>query len=415
MSSLYLAGSAFNLFGRGTVSSNISLATPSSVAYAYDKDPSTPVLWSSAATDTYLRVEANALTNPGFETSTLSGWTAGSTGTGTSAETTTAGEFRSGSKALELTGTDTSNYGSRYQDITVNAGEYRRSTFYMRAIGAGTGKLFLKNLKTGNYYNGQSSVWASSRVYAATYSSTAAFPGTQTVLTYQMESFDACRSDTVSLRWELACESGDVCFDDVADFPGVNFASIHGHNLGPITPLVQSADSSLVFSTQYTMTVKRPAFFYAHPTTIAYAENWQILLSGTTHEAAYIGEAVIGQYQTSATSPKWGIPRTRTFPGARARSQTGRSHIYNYCTDPPEDLGMSFSARTDTAAKELADSLWLRSGQGLNPTIIVPIDSEDRVYYGRLLDPHMEDRPFQGVYDTTSLVLMGDPFPTIGL
>ena len=412
MSFLHLEGALFNLYSRGTVSSNATPASPSSLTYAGDGDPSRPVLFSGAATDADLRVFCNALTNPGFETSTLSGWTSGDTGTGTSAQTTTAGEFRSGSKALELTGTDTSNYGSRYQEITVNAGEYRRATFYMRAIWSGTGKLYLRNRATGNYYNGQSSVWGASRTYAATYSSTAAFPGTQTIVTYQMESFDACRSDTVSLQWELACESGNVCFDDCTDVPGVSFASIHGHNYdGTVSPLVESSDDGSSWTTRATMTIKRPAFYFALPSML-YAEHWRIKLSGTSYRASYTGEAVLGQYQTSATSPQWGIPKTRSFPGVRTRSPGARHHVYNFATDPPQDIEAVFSPRTASAAAEI-ENIWLRSAQGQNPTIFVPIDTESDIYYGRLIEPITVQRPFSGVYETT-LRLMGDPFPTIG-
>ena len=73
---------------------------------------------------------------------------------------------------------------------------------------------------------------------------------------------------------------------------------------------------------------------------------------------------------------------------------------------------MTFSARTAAAARELSDSLWLRSGQGLYPAVIVPIDTETDVYYGRLTAPHEQARPFQGVYNC-DLALVGDPFPVV--
>jgi len=160
------------------------------------------------------------------------------------------------------------------------------------------------------------------------------------------------------------------------------------------------------------MTVKRPAF---HSTfSIIYAEYWRILLSGTNHEAPYTGEAVLGQYSTSTTAPMWGLPKTRNTPGLRARGPSGRPHVYSYATDPPQDIDLTFSARTAAAALQLADDLWLRSGQGLYPVILVPIDTEADVYYGRFMDPVTVERPFQGIYQTT-LSLVGDPFPSVGL
>ena len=418
MSFLYLTGSKMNAFGRGTVLVSPAEASVALKTNLYDNDPSSPMIAGSITTDPYVEVYVNALTNPGFETSTLSGWTSGTAGTGTSAETSTAGEFRSGSKALELTGTDTSNYGSRYQTITVAAGEYRKATFYGRAIGAGVGKLFLKNLKTGNYYNGGGGgAWGSTRASAVSASATTAFavPGVATTVTYQVEDFDTCRADTVSLRWELACESGDYCFDDCADFPGVNFCAVFGHNLGNmITPTVRSyEEDGVTHSDHVTMALKRPACFGTFA--MAYAYWWRLFMIGTPHEAPYLGEAVFGQYQTCATSPKWGLPKTRAFPGGRSKAGSiGRPVAYNFATDPPQDIEVEFSARTAAASREIAESIWLRSGQGLYPVILVPIDTETDVYFGRLFEPVTVERPFQGVYETT-LKLAGDPFPTVGL
>lgn len=407
MSFYYLTGSKMNAFGRGTVTVSPTESSVAPKANLYDSDPSTPHIAGSVAADSYMRVQVQALTNPGFETSTLASWTDNDQGTGTSTETATGAEVRTGTKACEMTGTDTSNYGSRYQDITVAAGEYRKATVYAIAIGSGTAKLFLRNLKTGNYYNG--SAWASTRAAAG---SSAATSFTAVTVTYQVEDFDTCRADTVTLRWEIACEAGNVAFDDCLDVPGVTFAGIFGHNYGNvISPLVQSSDDGSAWTTRATMTIKRPAFFSIFA--IIYAEYWQIKLSGTPHESPYTGEAVLGQYQTSTTSPQWGFPKTRAFPGSRQRGPSSRAHVYNYATDPPQDVELKFSARTAAASAELAESLWLRSGQGLYPVIFVPIDTETDVYYGRLMDPVVVERPFSGVYDTT-LTLVGDPFPTVG-
>lgn len=407
MSFLYLTGSRFNVFGMGgTVSVSPAASSVAGSANLYDSDPGTPHIAGSIAADSYMRVQFNALTNPGFETSTLSGWTAGSLGTGTSAEEVAT--VRTGSKSLKLTGTDTSNYGSRYQSVTASAGEYRKTTAYIKTLTAGTAKIFIKNLKTGNYYNG--SAWALTRAAAVSQAATGSFVAM--TVTYQVESFDTCRDDTVSLQIEFACESGTVFIDDTLDVVGVTFAGIFGHNYGPVSPLVQSSDDGSAWTTRATMTIARPAFFSTF--SIIYAEYWQIKLSGTNHAAPYTGEAVLGQYQTSTTAPKWGIPKTRAFPGVRGRMPSAKAYVYNFAVDPPVDIECSFSARTAAAAKELAEAIWLRSGQGLYPVIFVPIDTETDVYYGRLLDPVTVNRPFQQVYECT-LPLVGDPFPTVGL
>lgn len=410
-SMLYLAGRYFNVFGRlGTVTMSPAALSTAPKANLYDRDPSTPSIFGSAAADSTLQCQNINLSDPGFEDAGLTFWTSGDTGTGTSVRTTTAGEFRTGTGGLKISGTDASNYGSRYQILTVAAGEWRKATLYGRAPAAGTGKLYLKNLKTGNYYNG--SAWASARAAAVSSSTTAAFPGTAITVTYQVESLDACREDYVSLKWELACESGTFCFDDLSDSVGVTFASLHGHNLGPVSALVESSDDGSAYTTRATMTTKRPAFFSTFA--IIYAPYWRFKLSGTNHEAPYIGEAVLGQYQTSTVQPLWNPIVDRAIPGTRQFGTAARPSAYSYCTDPTESIGMEFLAANATAEKDLYDNLWLRSREGEFPVIVVPRDDETAVYFGHLMRPYSSARPF-GDARPTSLYLIGAPFPTVGL
>jgi hypothetical protein len=407
MSLNYLTGSRFNLYKRGTVSVSPTAATVAPAAGLYDDDPSLPHIAGSIAADSYMRVQHNALTNPGFETAGLVGWTDASSGAGSRADSTTTP--RTGSRCLQLTAV-AGDPGASYQDITVTAGELRKATLYaFDASGGGSAKLYLQNLKTGNYWSG--GVWGASVAPAVSLLSGAGAYAVMTA-TYTVEDYDTCRSDTVSIRWKVQTNIGTWRIDDCLDVPGVTFASIHGHNYGNvISPLVQSSDDGAAWTTRATMTIRRPAFFSSF--SIIYAEYWQIKLSGTPHEAPYTGEAVLGQYQTSATAPKWGLADSRDFPGVRMAGPSKRPSAYNFATDPPESIAMEFSPRTAAAALEIAN-LWLRSGQGLYPTIIVPIDTEAFVYYGRLLDPREQSRPFQGIADV-KLNLVGDPFPTIGL
>ena len=193
--------------------------------------------------------------------------------------------------------------------------------------------------------------------------------------------------------------------------------SVHGHNLEPMITSVDiapSADFGSTYAIATSLTIKRPAFCFPGSTSnLRYGQVWKVTLAGTPHEAPWIGEIVLGQGQACATSPQWGFPKTRNFQGPRQRGPSARLFAYNYADDPPEDIELTFSPRSTTTINEVAEAIWLRSGQGVYPTIIVPIDTETAVYYGRLMQPSVVKRPFQNVYETV-LALSGDPFPTFG-
>ena len=428
MSMLYLAGRLMNAMGRGPgggdlwyESSNQIASSPAAEGVApadnaCDGNPSTPVIAGSVSTDGYIRVDLNLLSDPDFENAALASWTDTDGGTGTSVSTTT--NTKNGGRAIAVTGSSSAsgvNYGSRTQSVLVRAGESLKANVYCNpkptGAAAGTGKLFIRNLKTGKYWSG--SAWTSTRTACDTTVSTSDSWSVTLTATFSIESFDICLEDTVSLSFECVSENGLVHFDQAYLVPGVNFASVHGHNIGPrITPKVQTSDDLGTWLTRSTMPVKRPAFYSVFTT--RYQQFWQFLFEGTPHAPYYIGECVLGQYQTSAAQPLWSPVVSREFPGFRQNGTSGVATAYNTATDPTESIGMDFLAVSATAEKDLYDNLWLRSGQGLHPAIIVPRDDEAAVYYGHLMDPYKHSRPF-GDARPTDLFLKGAPFPSVGL
>lgn len=406
MSLLFLTGQNFNLFSRGgTVSVSPSAASGYPASGLYDDDPSLPHIAGSISADSYMRVrQSNALANPGFETAAFSGWTDGHVGTGSNTDTTTGAEVRTGLRSAKLAGTNSSNYGSLYQFITVRAGAPRKATVYIKTPSSGTAKLFLRNYKTGLYYNG--TTWGA-RSAAVSQAATGSWVAMS--VEYTLESYSACRADTVLLVWEIACESGTVCFDDCTDFAGVNFASIHGHNYGQVIPLVQSSDDGSSWTTRATMTIKRPAF-YSYFSTI-YAEYWQIMLIGLNDVAPYTGEAVLGFAIETDAYPQWGMVAEDEFPGVRHETPNGRVTAYNFTTDPRRSLRMTFEAYSTAELAELQEDLWWRSAQGRYPTVIALTDTSE-VFYGRITEPlPVASNP--GTFGL-QMYLRGDGLPTVG-
>lgn len=210
----------------------------------------------------------------------------------------------------------------------------------------------------------------------------------------------------------MVCPEGECAIDDVSDWPAVTFAGIFGHNYAPtLSPLVQYSSDGSSWTTAATMTIQRPAFFSTF--SAIYAEYWQIKLSGTPLEAPYTGEAVLGQYREGSTQIAAGPMPTWDIPGVRSAGTIGRPMVYNFATDATESIRLVFSGDSETEAREAVFGMFVRSGQGRYPVIIVPTDTESFVYYGRLMQPFSLERPALGIYDW-GIDLVGDPFPTVG-
>ena len=417
MSFLYVnLGPKGNLFGRGTVTVSPAEASVAPKAGLYDSDPSTPHIAGSIAADSYMRVQTNLVTNGGFETAALAGWTVGATGNGiTPVATATAGEFRSGAGGCELSFSGVpSSTSFIYQDFTVNPGEMVKVSVWLKNTAAGQSlSVSAQILQTGKYYDGSANTWGA----GATLGSTAATSFTEVTETFAIDTLENCRfADTVTLRLTITLShnnllGGTAWVDDVLVVPGVTFASIHGHNYGPVSPLVQSSDDGSSWTTRATMTIQRPAFYSTF--SAIYAEYWQIKLSGTPLEAPYTGEAVLGQYREGSTQIAAGPMPTWNIPGVRSAGTIGRPMVYNFATDATESIRLVFSGDSETEAREAVFGMFVRSGQGRYPVIIVPTDTESFVYYGRLMQPFSLERPALGIYDW-GIDLVGDPFPTVG-
>lgn len=406
MNTLYLAGRYFNQVARPSATLTATPAANSvfPATNLGDNNPSSPCIHGSAAANSEIRYEG-LVANGGFE-SNLTGWT-----TSGASVTTTAGEFRTGSKAMKLVA------GGGLQDLIVASGETVYFSAYLRApTGSDTGEIFITDLTTGYYLN-TSGVWVpGGPLPAFTAATNTGVNFVQRTRSFTVPDFETSRVDYHVIR--LAIDGGGTVFvDDVEFQPAVTFASLHGHNLSPMmAPLVQSSDDASSWTTRGAMTVRRGAFYVTF--SAVHARYWRFLYDGGSSyanaTAPYIGEAVLGLHRTSAARPLWSPVVSREFPGFRQTGTSGVATAYNTATDPTESIGMDFLAVSATAEKDLYDNLWLRSRQGESPVIIVPRDDEAAVYYGHLMEPYKHSRPF-GDARPTDLFLKGAPFPSVGL
>lgn len=158
------------------------------------------------------------------------------------------------------------------------------------------------------------------------------------------------------------------------------------------------------------MTRKRPAFWTSF--SIVYARYWKIAFSAAP-TAVYIGEAVLGQYQTSTTPALTGPATSYDVPGVRSISGVGKMSAYAYSADHRESVRLEFSADTEAAAREAVDGIAQRSQGGRYPVVIVPLSTETGVYFGRVANVMELRRPALNVWDY-GFDVIGDPLPTVG-
>lgn len=408
----YLAGEKLNLLERAVTAPSMTPAAAASfpATALYDQRPSQIAKFGSAAADCRVDIDTNLVTNGGFETSTLSGWTDSDTGNGASTETTTAGEFVSGAKALKLDTVDVAGVAERYQDIVVRAGERLTFRAQMRKTAAGTAAVVgrIKNLSTGKWLT-SAGAWDASTSDALTTTSTTF--GLQS-RAFTVESWTILQASTVTLRIYFrkasagaAAEVGLV--DDVELIPDVNFCSIHGHNIDPLiaVQLRSSTDNfSGVDTLEATLSMKQPSFFGVLSTPGTARRYWRLKLSGTNTAAPYIGELVLGYAEeiTKRMRQGWTIKwrkaqsRTRTRAGEQFVTALGGGH-------PHRIAQWQFRHASEATMLELRDQILRRTLQGEHAAVIVPVDTEDVVMFGRFTEEWEVAREFPSMWDSDAM------------
>lgn len=385
---LYLPGLLANQLAHGRA---ILTATPAAdVLFPVDrlKDGRLDRICKFGATSAnyQIKIETDRILNGNLDT-----WAGGSptnwtkvidVGNPTITETTTAGEFRSGS-AAEYTGDSGDDAASLRQDFDALAGEPLKIDGWMRGNGTIPARARLVNRTTGKYLQSDGTWGAAADLFTET--------GTAYVnktLAFTLESFAVRQIREVELRLILwASGSGSAYWDDWFIFPRIDFFSVFGHNINAgWTAEIKDSALSLID----TMTIKRRAFFKKLS---AFSDRrvHNIVLTPNSDAqfknfAPQIAEIQAGAVTTLARNPGFSqeMGRPERWPNIEVRGITGsagsfllsdESHVAPFTIEfegPRSDLD------------EFLERIWASTRGGHEPMTFVPEDSFSDVFYGKL-------------------------------
>lgn len=338
------------------------------------------------------------------------GWTVTTEGTGAVVETTTAGEIRSGSAAKLSKGSDGAAISKRFR---VRAGQRLNLSVWLRAAGSGAAKAQLRNLTTGKYLTA-ASAWQAAQVYVGSETGTSYV---ETALAFRVEDLAACQAAIVLL---------ELTISDQGAGGGSDYAF---------------ADDCFLWPAWNAIIVPP---FYGYLST-ASAKRWaRLQLAGVQSEAAvYLGELIVSYLETGAYQ-SWGFT-TRNLPDNIRNPAGGRPNATR-AVNPPHNvepglapvlqsstdgssfsteaslavlgssrrraLALRFEGRTQAEAQEVLEEIHGRCHGSLWPLVLVPVDDEAAVIFGRLEEEYDEARPALSAWDA-DLLLAEAPFPRV--
>lgn len=409
MSFYALYGTGYNQLARmATAATPTDADSLFPIANLYNGQPWKPFRFGSSATSLTIDFDLNQVVNNEFETA----FSGGVPGTGWSAVIGTLSRVNTaphaGTYHLEVV---SGGVGSHAEyTIEAVAGEVLSVSFYGRNNGAGTATALIYDMESGTYLQ-SNGTWTST---ATSFYTNATSAYTQGAATFTVPSYSTGGSD----RSTLVFWFGVGYWDSFIVYPRVNFVSIHGHNFaGAIESVVLKSDStSPGATTRATMTLARPTMF----STFASVDNryWRLLLAnGATSglnqtEVPWIGELVLGQYQTLTRRQNFGQELTLTHAQDRDSTDLGPFSAYVRQELGRRKASLQFRYNEDTdyeQAREIVE----RSKGGANPLVLV-LESGDETtaMLGRLAPDWSHSRVTNTMRDA-SWEFEELPFPVI--
>lgn len=397
MSLLALFGAGYNQLARMVVA-----ATPESadslypIANLYDGKPWELFRFGAAGTSGYVDFDLNQVVNGEFSTALVGGLPGA--GWGKSAGATLN---LTGAPSLEVQGTSDEYC---YFDLVAAAGEVLTITGGAGSPVSGTALIEVRNLTTGSYLT-------SSETWQATSATWQTGTGSQTG-TFTVEPYSTCLQDLVVLRIKLYAGTGIgptySTYSNLYVYPRINFAGIFGSNIQPSTAPVEirSGTGSPAATTQATFTLAQPTMF----ATFASVDHryWRLFFTADPlSSATWLGELVLGQYQTLSRAQSYPYSEDRTEPQDRSE---GGFTSYLRTTSGVREMQLRFDHRAAdyTQAKEMM----ARSRNGAHPLILADSADSGSAMVCRVADKWQASVQ-SSVLRQTTVTFTELPFPTV--
>lgn len=272
--------------------------------------------------------------------------------------------------------------------VVARAGERRRLN------SSGTTSITLQNLSTGKYLT-TSSTWQTA--------STSCLTGAGS-RDYQVESLNLCHQPYVTLK--IVVTSGTT----VGDWPQWNAVVVFGHNLDPgLTVEMRSSTDNFSGSNvlEVTGAIAQPGFYMLDTGGILNRYG-RVLFTGTNQATGWIAECFPCWLETAVNAPEVGMELRYEEPQIRNSGPWGETYVYPLAARPRRIAQMAFDQLATTGALQTRQEMVLRGRGGAYPMVVVPVDTEPDVLFGRLSDKWSETRFISTRY-RNDLVLAEDP------
>lgn len=407
---LYLVGPKFNHLTRA---SSVTVATGAEdplypLVNIDDDRPAVPFRFNALVANSAVKCDLAPFTDGVLTTwagGVPSGFTKTTTGTGTVTQLS-PGRDGTGSAARLNGGAAGTAILSR--TFTPRAGELWVIEQAFQVAATGTIRVQVYNYNTNKFLQ-PGGTWAAAAADFFTQGATAW--GTFTTPAFQIEPFGGSNPNQPLIQINHYTTNNVNCdVDDIVPMPGVNFSSFHGHNLDSVGVTLNSSTDNFVANNvqQGAFVIARPSFYVSIAMT--YKRWWAFTLNGTNQAKPYIGEWVVGQAQTAARGAIDGFEVKPYYPQFRNQGSGGEVWINPQTTDEQHIIRLPFE-HTIAEWNEIRNE-WLRRSQGgFYPMVIVPLNDEPSVYYGRLDNSMANRRVFPG-FSEDDVVFTESPFWT---